>query len=107
VEASGRIGVIYRRSVELTGSKYAMIEKNREFSLVPWRLVLDRYLGRAVSGLSRSDSISWSLGQRRSSDISGSELQTPATHSADTMVSAIPSSSSGFSEANRHSGGQL
>jgi hypothetical protein len=43
-----------------------VIEKSREFTLVPWRPVLERNLGREVSGIARGDTISWTLGRQRS-----------------------------------------
>jgi hypothetical protein len=42
-----------------------VIEKSREFTLVPWRPVLERNLGREVSGIARGDTISWTLGRQR------------------------------------------
>lgn len=69
-EAGGKIEGTYRRSIELTSGKYAMIEKSREFSLVPWRPVLERYVGKVVAGLKRGDSISWSPGRQRGPGIS-------------------------------------
>ncbi|HEY1612346.1 MAG TPA: relaxase/mobilization nuclease RlxS [Rhizomicrobium sp.] len=69
-EAGGKIEGIYRRSIELTSGKYAMIEKSREFTLVPWRPVLERYAGKVVAGLKRGDSISWSPGRQRGPGIS-------------------------------------
>jgi len=61
----GRIEGTYRRSVNLTSGRFAMIERSREFTLVPWRLVLERNLGKAVSGIARGGDISWSLGRKR------------------------------------------
>ncbi|RUW95145.1 DUF3363 domain-containing protein, partial [Mesorhizobium sp. M8A.F.Ca.ET.059.01.1.1] len=40
-KAGGRIEGKILRSVELASGKYAVIEKSREFTLVPWRPVLD------------------------------------------------------------------
>jgi len=65
VEAGGKVEGVYRRSVELTSGKYAMIEKSREFTLVPWRPALDRYLGKPVAGIGRGTTISWSAGRQR------------------------------------------
>ena len=59
VEPSSRIDGVYRRSVDLTSGKFAVIEKSREFTLVPWRPVLERYAGRAITGTSKGDSFSW------------------------------------------------
>ncbi|CDX13961.1 conserved hypothetical protein [Mesorhizobium plurifarium] len=55
-----------RRSVELSGGKYAVIEKSREFTLVPWRPVLDRHVGKEVSGVVQREGISWRVGRQRS-----------------------------------------
>jgi type IV secretory pathway VirD2 relaxase len=65
VEAGKKVEGVYRRSVDLASGRYAMIEKSREFTLVPWRPVLDRQLGKAVTGIGRGDTISWSVGRQR------------------------------------------
>ena len=55
-----------RRSVELASGKYALIEKSREFTLVPWRAVLERQLGKQVSGIMRDgNTVSWTIGRQR------------------------------------------
>jgi len=46
--------------------RFALVEKSREFTLVPWRPVLDRHVGKSVSGIMRGDGISWSFGRGRS-----------------------------------------
>ena len=61
-----RIDGVYRRPVELASGRYALIEKSREFTLVPWRPVLDRHIDKQVSGIMRGDSISWTIGRQRS-----------------------------------------
>jgi type IV secretory pathway VirD2 relaxase len=61
-----RIEGIYRRRLDLASGRYALIEKSREFTLVPWRPALERNLGKAVSGIPRGDTISWTLGRQRS-----------------------------------------
>lgn len=55
---------IYRRAVQVGDTRYALIEKSREFSLVPWRPVLDRAVGKSVSGVMRGEGISWTIGTR-------------------------------------------
>ena len=61
-----RIEGTYKRSLALTSGHFAVIEKSREFTLVPWRPELEKQLGRNVSGLMRSTgSISWTLGRER------------------------------------------
>ncbi|TIW14940.1 MAG: DUF3363 domain-containing protein, partial [Mesorhizobium sp.] len=54
------------RSVELASGKYAVIEKSREFTLVPWRPVLERHIGKEVCGIMRGEGISWAIGRQRS-----------------------------------------
>lgn len=61
-----RIDGIYRRQIDTLGGRYALIEKSREFTLVPWRPELERQIGKQVSGIMRSDRISWSFGRGRS-----------------------------------------
>lgn len=60
-----RIEGIHRRSVELASGRFALIEKSREFTLVPWRPVLERHVGKQVSGIMRGDSINWTIGRQR------------------------------------------
>src|SRR3546814_1194514 len=65
-EPGERIEGIYRRRLDLASGRFALIEKSREFRLVPWRPVLERNLGKTVSGNTRGDTIFWSLGRKRS-----------------------------------------
>nr|WP_230463163.1 DUF3363 domain-containing protein [Sphingobium sp. Cam5-1] len=55
---------IYRRAVALGDQRYAVIERAHEFSLVPWRPVLERAVGKPVSGVMREGPISWTIGGR-------------------------------------------
>lgn len=66
IKSSGRVDGIYRRSLDLVSGKFALIENAREFTLVPWRPVLERSLGKSVSGIVRGEAISWTLGRQRS-----------------------------------------
>ncbi|MER8703813.1 relaxase/mobilization nuclease RlxS [Mesorhizobium sp. M1273] len=65
-QSGDRIEGTLRRSVELAGGKYAVIEKSREFTLVPWRPVLEHHIGKEVSGVVRAEGISWTIGRQRS-----------------------------------------
>lgn len=62
----GPIEGIYRKAVQVGSSKFAMIEKSKEFTLVPWRPVLEKQIGRHVSGIERAGAISWTFGRQRS-----------------------------------------
>ena len=66
VRSGERVEGVYRRSIELASGRFAVIDKSREFALVPWRPVLERYLGKQVSGIARGDTMSWTLGPQRS-----------------------------------------
>ena len=52
-----------RQSVHLPSGRYAMVEQGKEFTLVPWRPVLENHLGKPVSGLYREEGINWSIGR--------------------------------------------
>jgi type IV secretory pathway VirD2 relaxase len=56
----------YRRSVQVGTARMAVIENSREFTLVPWRPVLERQIGREVSGIMRGREVSWTFGRQRS-----------------------------------------
>lgn len=56
-----RVEGVYRRPVRLASGKYALIAKPREFTLVPWRPVLERNRGKQVSGVLRGRTVSWTL----------------------------------------------
>lgn len=64
-QPGGRIEGVYRRRLDLASGRFALIEKSREFTLVPWRPILERNLGQEVSGIARGDMISWTLGRQR------------------------------------------
>jgi hypothetical protein len=61
-----RIEGTYRRAVQVGTARMALIQKSREFSLVPWRPVLEHRIGREVSGIVRGGDVSWSFGRQRS-----------------------------------------
>ncbi|MCB1387028.1 MAG: relaxase/mobilization nuclease and DUF3363 domain-containing protein [Nitratireductor sp.] len=52
-------------TVQLSSSKFALVEQSHEFTMVPWRPVIDRQLGREVSGVVQGGSVSWQLGRQR------------------------------------------
>jgi type IV secretory pathway VirD2 relaxase len=56
----------YRRSVQVGTARMALIENSHEFTLVPWRPVLERQLGKQVAGMMRGAQISWRFGRQRS-----------------------------------------
>ncbi|WP_108519149.1 relaxase/mobilization nuclease RlxS [Bradyrhizobium algeriense] len=60
-----RITGTYHRMLTLSSGRFALIERTRDFSLVPWRPVLERAKGQAVTGVVGGEGISWSIGQKR------------------------------------------
>lgn len=53
------------RRLQMVGGAYALVERSHDFTLVPWRHVLERRIGRQVSGIARPGGISWSFGRER------------------------------------------
>ena len=69
-ESGERVSGVYRQSVQLVSGKYALVERSREFTLVPWRPVIEKALGKQVTGLVRGSGISWDFGRKRGHGIS-------------------------------------
>ena len=67
VDSIPGVGVdgVYRQAVDLASGRFALIEKSREFTLVPWRPALERHIGRAVSGMPHGDDFNWTIGRGR------------------------------------------
>ncbi len=55
----------YREAMQLASGSYALVENAQEFTLVPWRPVIERSLGREVVGLVTDGGISWQIGRDR------------------------------------------
>ncbi|WP_165776842.1 DUF3363 domain-containing protein [Paremcibacter congregatus] len=61
----------YTKPVDLVSAKYAVIENSKEFTLVPWRSVLERARGQSVSGgINSRGGVSWNIGKKRGMGIS-------------------------------------
>lgn len=54
------------RPVDMASARYALVERSRDFTLVPWRPVLDRRIGKPVAGILRDSGVNWSLVRQRS-----------------------------------------
>ncbi len=55
----------YREAIQLASGRYALVENAQEFTLVPWRPVIERSVGREVVGLVAEGGISWQMGRDR------------------------------------------
>ena len=60
-----RIEGIVKRHVDLAQGRFALIEKSREFTLVPWRDVLEKQIGKQVGGIMRESGVSWTIRRGR------------------------------------------
>ena len=66
----GHISGTYREAITRPSGKYAVIEKSKEFTLVPWRKTMERNLGKSISGAIKGQTISWTLNEGRGQSIS-------------------------------------
>ena len=55
----------YRQRLDLASGRFALIDDELGFSLVPWSPSLEPHLGRQVSGIAQPNRIEWSLGRAR------------------------------------------
>ncbi|WP_232496206.1 relaxase/mobilization nuclease RlxS [Novosphingobium kaempferiae] len=67
MQGSSPIEGTYRKAVQVGSEKFAVIEKSKEFTLVPWRPVLEKHIGKQVSGgIEPGGAINWRFGRQRS-----------------------------------------
>lgn len=52
-------------SAQLASGRFAMIDDGLGFSLVPWRPVIEKEIGREVVAVVRGTDISWQFGRQR------------------------------------------
>ena len=67
----GRISGVYRRSVTLVSGRFAMLDDGIGFSLVPWRPVIDKRIGQAVTARVQGSRVTWTFGRNRGPSIGG------------------------------------
>lgn len=65
-----RVEGVYRRSIQLASGKFAILEKSKEFTLVPWRPVLERQRGKMVGGIVRGSTVSFEFSRKRGIGVS-------------------------------------
>lgn len=56
---------VFRDTIDRPSGKFAVIESSKEFTLVPWRPVMERRLGRSISGRVSAGGISWDVSKQR------------------------------------------
>jgi type IV secretory pathway VirD2 relaxase len=60
-----KISGTFNRSVDLASGKFAVIQKSKEFTLVPWRPELEQFRGKPLSGTASSQGINWDWNVKR------------------------------------------
>jgi type IV secretory pathway VirD2 relaxase len=60
-----RVTGVFTGTTQLNSGKYALIENAHEFTLVPWRPIMDERLGRQIIGIVRDSGISWDFERKR------------------------------------------
>lgn len=62
---SGVVDGVYRSPIDRPSGRFAVIERTHDFTIVPWRQVLERNRGLEVSGQMRAGRVTWALGKKR------------------------------------------
>ena len=62
---SGRIEGVYRDAVDRPSGRFAVIDRGGDFTLVPWRAVMERSRGMVIAGSMRNGGISWKVAKGR------------------------------------------
>jgi hypothetical protein len=65
-----RVTRVFTGTTLLVSGKYALIDNDHEFTLVPWQPVMDERLGRQIGGVVRESGISWDSERERTLCIS-------------------------------------
>ncbi|MBL4828996.1 MAG: DUF3363 domain-containing protein, partial [Aliivibrio sp.] len=63
MQNKGEVSGTYIRKLNLRSGQYAVLEKSKEFTLVPWRPVMDRAKGKVISGTVSRGNINWTIGR--------------------------------------------
>lgn len=63
MKEKGEVRGAYVRKLNLRSGQYAVLEKSKEFTLVPWRPVMERAKGKAISGMVSPGKINWEIGR--------------------------------------------
>ncbi len=69
-ELGQRVEGMLRKSVMVGGGKYAVVERAKDFTLVPWRPALDNHIGKSASGIMHDGGVNWTIGRGKSLGIS-------------------------------------
>jgi len=59
----GTVKGVYAEMIERPSGKYVLIERSKEFSLVPWREVMEKRRGMEISGRVSRGRVNWNIGR--------------------------------------------
>jgi predicted transcriptional regulator len=62
---SRQVEGVFQETLERPSGKFAVIERSRDFTLVPWRPVMEKSRGRSISGRISAGGISWDVTKQR------------------------------------------
>jgi len=60
-----RTSGVYRRNIDLMSGRFAMLDDGMGFALVPWKPVVERRIGQAVTAVMGSAGVTWEFGRQR------------------------------------------
>ena len=60
-----RVHGTYRHSLELASGRFAVLDQGKSFTLVPWKSMIDQYIGQRVSAVIRGATATWAVGKDR------------------------------------------
>jgi type IV secretory pathway VirD2 relaxase len=60
-----RVTGIYSRSLQLASGRFAMLDDGAQFSLVPWKPVIEVRLGQKMTALLQGNNVTWEFGRMR------------------------------------------
>lgn len=60
-----QVSGVYRRSIQLVSGRFAVLDQEMGFALVPWKPLLESRLGRTLTATVRGGSASWEVGRQR------------------------------------------
>lgn len=60
---------VYRQSVQLASGRFAMLDDGVGLCLVPWRPVIEPYIGKQIQALIKTGVVSWNFGKHRGASL--------------------------------------
>ena len=65
LKARDTVSGVYRQSVNLASGRFAVMDDGKQFSLVPWRPVIEQRLGQTLTATVAGGRVDWSWGRQR------------------------------------------